>query len=67
MRALQFCQPYDFLPAAKYEHWRTLVLTFAPDGLSDVSPVSTDKGFELSHEFRGREEAGEGRLMKSAH
>jgi hypothetical protein len=47
MRALQFCQPYDFLPAAKYEHWRTLVLTFAPDGLSDVSPVSTDKGFVI--------------------
>ena len=36
MRALQLCQPYNFLPAAKYEQWRVLDLSFSPQGPSEV-------------------------------
>jgi hypothetical protein len=32
MRALRQCQPYGFLPAAKYEEWKVLDLAFAPSG-----------------------------------
>ncbi len=39
MRALQQCQPYDFLPAAKYQQWRVLDLGFSSDGPSEVRPV----------------------------
>src|SRR5262249_31271432 len=34
MRALQQCQPYGFLPAAKYQEWKVLDLSFSPSGLS---------------------------------
>jgi hypothetical protein len=33
-QALQRCQPFRFLPADKYEEWKVLELTFAPQGLS---------------------------------
>jgi hypothetical protein len=32
MRALRQCQPYGFLPAAKYEEWKVLDLAFSPSG-----------------------------------
>jgi hypothetical protein len=32
MRALRQCQPYGFLPAAKYDEWKVLDLAFAPSG-----------------------------------
>ena len=32
--ALRKCQPYSFLPAAKYEEWKLLDLSFSPHGLS---------------------------------
>jgi hypothetical protein len=31
-RALQQCQPYDFLPADRYEDWKVLELGFSVDG-----------------------------------
>jgi hypothetical protein len=34
-RALQQCQPYDFLPADKYQDWKILELGFSVDGPSD--------------------------------
>jgi hypothetical protein len=34
MRALRQCQPYRFLPAAKYKEWKVLDLSFSPTGLS---------------------------------
>src|SRR5262249_16532300 len=34
MRALRQCQPYGFLPAAKYKEWKLLDLSFSPSGLS---------------------------------
>jgi len=34
MRALHQCQPYGFLPAAKYKEWKVLDLGFSPTGLS---------------------------------
>jgi hypothetical protein len=34
MRALHQCQPYRFLPAAKYKEWKVLDLSFSPTGLS---------------------------------
>jgi len=34
MRALRQCQPYGFLPAAKYKEWKVLDLSFSPTGLS---------------------------------
>jgi hypothetical protein len=33
MSALRKCQPYSFLPAAKYEEWKLLDLSFSPRGL----------------------------------
>jgi hypothetical protein len=33
MRALRQCQPYGFLPAAKYKEWKVLDLSFSPTGL----------------------------------
>jgi hypothetical protein len=36
MRALQQCQPYNFLPAESYKEWKTLDLSFSPEGLSGV-------------------------------
>jgi hypothetical protein len=33
IRALQQCQPYNFLPASKYKEWKILDLSFTPDGL----------------------------------
>jgi hypothetical protein len=35
MRALQQCQPYDFLPADKYQDWKVLELSFSANGPSD--------------------------------
>jgi hypothetical protein len=32
MRALRQCQPYGFLPAAKYDEWKVLDLAFSPSG-----------------------------------
>jgi hypothetical protein len=32
MRALRQCQPYGFLPAAKYDEWKVLDLAFSPTG-----------------------------------
>jgi hypothetical protein len=34
-RALQQCQPYDFLPADKYQDWKILELSFSVYGPSD--------------------------------
>jgi hypothetical protein len=34
VRALRQCQPYAFLPAAKYSEWKVLDLSFSPNGLS---------------------------------
>jgi outer membrane biosynthesis protein TonB len=34
MRALRQCQPYGFLPPAKYKEWKVLDLSFSPGGLS---------------------------------
>jgi hypothetical protein len=39
-RALQRCQPYDVLPAAKYDEWRVLDLQFTGSGISTATPVS---------------------------
>jgi hypothetical protein len=36
LRALQQCQPFAFLPAAKYKEWKTLELSFSPAGLSHL-------------------------------
>ena len=36
VRALQQCQPYGFLPAAKYKEWKVLDLSFSPAGLSSL-------------------------------
>jgi hypothetical protein len=33
-RALSQCQPYGFLPADKFEEWRTLDLRFTARGLA---------------------------------
>ncbi len=30
IRALKDCQPYAFLPAAKYKEWKVLDLSFSP-------------------------------------
>lgn len=47
MLALQQCQPYDFLPADKYQDWKVVELSFSANGpsgdlrpsdLSDPSP-----------------------------
>jgi hypothetical protein len=38
MRALRQCQPYGFLPAARYKEWKVLDLSFSPTGLS-VHPL----------------------------
>jgi hypothetical protein len=32
-RALQECQPFSFLPTARYQDWKLLDLTFGPQGL----------------------------------
>ena len=39
--ALRQCQPYSFLPAAKYKEWKILDLSFSPTGLSTkrIAPV----------------------------
>jgi hypothetical protein len=39
MRTLQRCQPYNVLPAAKYEEWRLLDLHFTAGGMSTAVPV----------------------------
>jgi hypothetical protein len=36
LRALQQCQPYAFLPGAKYREWKVLDLSFSPAGLTTV-------------------------------
>jgi hypothetical protein len=36
MRALRRCQPFGFLPAAKYKEWKRLDLSFSPTGLSAI-------------------------------
>jgi len=41
IRALQRCQPYDFLPAKKYEEWRITDLVFSPQGPVEIFTVST--------------------------
>lgn len=33
MQALQQCQPYDFMPADKYDEWKVLDLAFSPQGI----------------------------------
>lgn len=43
MHALQRCQPYEILPAAKYDEWRLLDLRFTGSGISTASPVSHAK------------------------
>jgi hypothetical protein len=43
MRALQQCQPYNVLPAGKYDEWRLLDLRFSADGMATVSPVRSDQ------------------------
>jgi hypothetical protein len=42
MRALQQCQPYNALPAGKYDEWRLLDLRFSADGMATVSPVRSE-------------------------
>jgi hypothetical protein len=45
-RALKQCQPYDFLPADKYQDWRVLELSFSVDGPSDdLGPPSLKDAF----------------------
>jgi hypothetical protein len=45
-RALKQCQPYDFLPAEKYQDWRVLELSFSVDGPSDdLGPPSLKDAF----------------------
>lgn len=36
MQALQKCQPFSFLPEAKYKEWKKLDLSFSPAGLSHM-------------------------------
>ena len=36
MRALRQCQPFGFLPRAKYKEWKKLDLGFSPAGLSSL-------------------------------
>ena len=36
MRALRKCQPFGFLPEAKYKEWKKLDLGFSPAGLSSL-------------------------------
>ncbi len=36
LRALRQCQPYAFLPGAKYREWKVLDLSFSPSGLTTV-------------------------------
>jgi hypothetical protein len=43
MRALQQCQPYNALPAQKYDEWRLLDLRFSADGMASVSPVPSNQ------------------------
>jgi len=38
-RALRECQPYGFLPTAKYKEWKLLDLSFTPAGLSVLPRV----------------------------
>jgi hypothetical protein len=38
-RALRECQPYGFLPTAKYKEWKLLDLSFTPTGLSVLPRV----------------------------
>ena len=33
LQALQHCQPYNFLPADKYDQWKVLDLAFSPQGV----------------------------------
>jgi hypothetical protein len=41
MRALRQCQPYGFLPSAKYNEWKVLDLSFSASGLSTrPAPIS---------------------------
>jgi hypothetical protein len=42
---LQRCQPYDFLPAKKYEVWKVTDLVFSPQGLSEILTVSAHDEF----------------------
>jgi hypothetical protein len=41
-RALQQCQPYDFLPADRYQDWKDLELGFSVDGPSDLRIPALD-------------------------
>jgi hypothetical protein len=47
MQALQRCQPYDYLPAAKYEKWKVLDLIFSPQGLSEVLTAAAYRDLHL--------------------
>jgi hypothetical protein len=44
IRALQHCQPYEALPANKYEAWRIIDLIVSPQGSFEVLPPS---GYEF--------------------
>jgi hypothetical protein len=45
MNGLARCQPYNMLPAEKYNEWKILDLNFSQDGVSAVSPPpATAKG-----------------------
>lgn len=33
LQALRDCQPYDFMPAEKYDEWRVMDLAFSPAGI----------------------------------
>jgi hypothetical protein len=43
-RALQRCQPYDFLPSNRYKDWKILELSFTVDGPSDSAGQTAGKG-----------------------
>jgi hypothetical protein len=42
---LQRCQPYNFLPAKKYEEWKVTDLVFSSQGLSEILAVSAHNQF----------------------
>jgi hypothetical protein len=33
MKALQQCQPYNFMPSERYDEWKVLDLAFSPQGI----------------------------------
>jgi hypothetical protein len=44
LRALAQCQPFGDLPAAKYDEWKVLDLTFSQDEIGGVGPAVRGKG-----------------------